>query len=71
MLKYRSNSLRAWKLAAALISLLALVFVLPLPLRADKKKADAPPPVKPGDQRVKAFVDITKIVWPNPPGLRG
>jgi DNA-binding beta-propeller fold protein YncE len=50
--------------------LLALVFVSPASLRAGKKKADAaPPPVNLGDQRVKAYFDITKIVWPSPPEI--
>jgi DNA-binding beta-propeller fold protein YncE len=48
---------------------LALLFVLPGPLRAGKKKTDTPPPVNLGDQRVKGYFDITKIVWPNPPAI--
>jgi DNA-binding beta-propeller fold protein YncE len=48
--------------------LLALALVLPAPLRAGKKKAAAtPPPANPGEQRVRAYFDITKIVWPSPP----
>ena len=42
---------------------------LPTPLRAGKKKADPPPPVNLGEQRVKAYFDIAKIVWPNPPAI--
>jgi sugar lactone lactonase YvrE len=51
------------------MSLLALAFVLPAPLRADKKKTDAAPPANPGEQRVRAYFDITKIVWPGPPEI--
>jgi len=54
----------------ALIGLLALAFVSPASLRAGKKGADTPPPpVNLGDQRVKAYFDITKIVWPSPPEI--
>jgi DNA-binding beta-propeller fold protein YncE len=53
----------------ALIGLLALAFVLPAPLQAGKKKAATAPPVNPADQRVKAYFDITKIVWPSPPEI--
>ncbi|MGB2606102.1 MAG: 6-bladed beta-propeller [Candidatus Sulfotelmatobacter sp.] len=66
----RTNSARTRRLTAALISLLAMVFALasPVSLRADKKKPAAAP-VKPGDQRVKAYFDISKIIWPNPPAI--
>jgi DNA-binding beta-propeller fold protein YncE len=61
---------RAHAFTAALVSILLLAFALPAPLRAGKKKNDTPPqPVSPGDQRVKAYFDITKIVWPNPPAI--
>jgi len=43
--------------------------VLPAPLLAGKKKAETPPPANSGDQRVKAYFDISKIVWPNPPAI--
>jgi len=69
MLKYRPNSPRAWKLTAVLVSLLALLFALPVPLRADKQKSKAAPAVAPGEKRVKAYFDISKIVWPNPPAI--
>jgi DNA-binding beta-propeller fold protein YncE len=47
-----------------------LALALPAPLRAGKKKDDTPPPpVNLGDQRVKAYFDIAKIVWPNPPAI--
>jgi DNA-binding beta-propeller fold protein YncE len=49
--------------------LLALAFVLPAPLHAGKKKTDTAPPVNFADQRVKAYFDITKIVWPSPPEI--
>jgi DNA-binding beta-propeller fold protein YncE len=52
-----------------LIGLLALAIVLPVPLRADKKKAAPAPGVKPGDQRITAYFDISKIVWPSPPEI--
>jgi DNA-binding beta-propeller fold protein YncE len=69
MLKYQTNPPRAWRLTAVLITLLALVLALPIPLRADKQKKAAAPPVKLGDQRVKAYFDISRIVWPNPPAI--
>jgi DNA-binding beta-propeller fold protein YncE len=53
----------------AAVSLLALALVLPAPLRAGKKKDDTPAPVNLGEQRVKGYFDITKIVWPNPPAI--
>jgi DNA-binding beta-propeller fold protein YncE len=56
-------------ITAALIGLLALATVLPAPLHAGKKKTDTAPAVNPGDQRVKAYFDISKIVWPNPPAI--
>jgi len=55
---------------AVLVGLLAFPLLLPAPLNAGKKKADTPPqPVNLGDQRVKAYFDITKIVWPSPPEI--
>jgi DNA-binding beta-propeller fold protein YncE len=37
---------------------------------AAKKHTDAPPPdTNPADQRQKAYFDISKIVWPNPPAI--
>ncbi len=69
MLSYRTNSPRTRKLTAAVIGLLALVFALPVSLHADKKKPAPAAPVKPGDQRVKGYFDISKIVWPNPPAI--
>jgi len=65
----RPDSLRRVKFGIAALSLLALALVLPAPLRAGKKKEQTPPPVNLADQRVHAYFDITKIVWPNPPAI--
>jgi DNA-binding beta-propeller fold protein YncE len=54
---------------AALIGLLALSFVLPAPLRAGKNNTNPAPPANPANQRVTAYFDITKIVWPSPPEI--
>jgi sugar lactone lactonase YvrE len=57
-------------LQAALLFGLLFTLVSPAPLRAGKnREATAPEVVKPGDQRVKAYFDITRIVWPNPPAI--
>ncbi|MGA8646125.1 MAG: hypothetical protein WB628_04735, partial [Candidatus Sulfotelmatobacter sp.] len=56
-------------MTAVLIALLSLLILLPAPLHAQKKKAAPAPEVKPGDQRVTAYFDISKIVWPNPPAI--
>jgi sugar lactone lactonase YvrE len=69
MLKHWPTLLRVRTLSTAFVSLLALAFVLPASVHADKKKPANAPPVKPGDQRVKAYFDISKIVWPNPPAI--
>src|SRR5260370_1081503 len=71
MLKYQTNSPRKWKLTGALISLLAVYLALTAPRHsADKqKKTQSATPVKPGDQRMKAYFDISKLVWPNPPAI--
>jgi DNA-binding beta-propeller fold protein YncE len=59
----------AWPLTLALIGLV-LWFVSPGSLYADKqKKATPAAPEKPGQQRVKGYFDISKIVWPNPPAI--
>ncbi len=64
------NSSRRLALTTAVVGLLALVFGSPMPLRAGKKKqAQHAPQVNPGEQRVKAYFDISKIVWPNPPAI--
>ena len=64
----QTSSPRILKVLAALVSFLTL-FALPVSLHAEQKKAPAAPAVKPGDQRVKAYFDISKIVWPNPPAI--
>ena len=69
MSKCRPDSLHWGKFVGAAVSLLALAFVLPAPLRAGKKKAETPPPVNLGEQRVKGYFNIAKIVWPNPPAI--
>jgi len=61
---------RACTFMAAALSLLALALVFPAPLRAGKNKDQTPPaPVNLGNQRVKGYFDIAKIVWPNPPAI--
>ena len=65
-----SQSRRGVTLNATLIGLLALALVFPAPLGAGKKKADtSSPPANLGDQRVRAYFDISRIVWPNPPAI--
>ncbi len=41
----------------------------PPPLHAGKKKTDTTSPANPATQRVTAYFDITKIVWPGPPEI--
>ena len=53
----------------ALCLICSWLIVLPVPLYAGKKKNGTPPPANPGDQRVKAYFDISKIVWPGPPEI--
>jgi DNA-binding beta-propeller fold protein YncE len=70
MSKRRLESLRRRTFTAAALGWLVLALVLPAPLHAGKKKDDNPPaPAKLGDQRVKGYFDVTKIVWPNPPAI--
>ena len=69
MTKRRLDSLCRGKFGGVAVSLLALALVLPAPLRAGKNKDDTPPPVNPGEQRVKGYFNISKIVWPNPPAI--
>ena len=62
-----TNSLWNWPI---LVVFLVVACTLPLPVFAgNKKKTDTPPPVKLGDQRTKAYFDVSKIVWPNPPAI--
>jgi DNA-binding beta-propeller fold protein YncE len=63
----RSNFICGGMASAAL--LLSLLFLSALPLNAQKKKTPPPPDVKPGDQRVTGYFDLSKIVWPNPPAI--
>jgi DNA-binding beta-propeller fold protein YncE len=58
---------RLW--AAIGISVLALAVVLPAPLCASQKKKAPAAPVNLADQRSKAYFDISRIVWPNPPAI--
>ena len=68
MPKRRPVLLRRLKLAGALATLFALT--LSPPLHAGKKRdGTTPSPVSPADQRLKAYFDISKIVWPNPPAI--
>lgn len=69
MSRHRPSSFRRLARATAFIGWLALVLGSPAPLQAGKKKAQPAPQVNPGEQRVKAYFDISKIVWPNPPAI--
>ncbi len=54
----------------SLTALLALTLICAGPAFGKKKKtAAAPEPVNLGDVRTKAYFDISKIVWPNPPAI--
>jgi DNA-binding beta-propeller fold protein YncE len=65
----RNDSIRhPFRWAGIGISLLALALALPAPLCAQKKKPAAEP-VNLADQRTKAYFDISRIVWPNPPAI--
>jgi DNA-binding beta-propeller fold protein YncE len=68
MLKHQPTSRSGSAFKAALLGL-ALLFALPAPVSADKKKAPPAPAVRPKDQRTKAYFDINRIVWPNPPAI--
>jgi DNA-binding beta-propeller fold protein YncE len=51
-------------------TLLAILVVLASSLcAAQKKAAAAADTTKPGDKRIKAYFDISKIVWPSPPEI--
>jgi len=65
----RSNSIRGGASSAALMGLLSVLFLFASPLNAQKKKSAPAPDIKPGDQRVTAYFDRSKIVWPNPPAI--
>jgi len=57
---YRSRNV--WTLALLALALLGTAY-------ADKKKPVATENVKLSDQRSKAYFDLSKIVWPNPPAI--
>jgi len=65
--RYKSDLIR--KLSGFV--LLALLLVSAGPAYAGKKKKPAPAAAGPklSEQRVKAYFDISKIVWPNPPAI--
>jgi DNA-binding beta-propeller fold protein YncE len=70
MLKGRPHLLCRVNLGIAALSMLVLALVSPLSLFAGKKKAEvSDTPVNLGEQRQKAYFDIAKIVWPNPPAI--
>lgn len=69
MSQRKPDLIRRGQLGIATTSLLLLAVFLPAPLQAGKKKDAAPAPQKLGDQRIKGYFDITKIVWPNPPAI--
>jgi len=64
MLKVRPSSIRNWTLTTALTGILVLGLFGPEPLLADRKKTAPGTQTKLGDQRTKAYFDVTKIVWP-------
>ncbi|MGD0417454.1 MAG: SMP-30/gluconolactonase/LRE family protein [Terriglobales bacterium] len=65
MSAYRSNSPRAQYFSG----LILLLLLLPMIAFAGQKKTAPAPEVKPADQRIKAYFDISKIVWPGPPAI--
>jgi len=52
-----------------LLVLLAVAVAFAAPAYAQKKKPAPAAPTKLADQRSKAYFDISKIVWPNPPAI--
>jgi len=69
MLEYKRNSCNSNGLAAWAV-LLALAVSLAIPAMAASKKKVAPADTtKLSDQRTKAYFDISKIIWPNPPAI--
>ncbi len=70
MAKRESGSIRRWIFTAATLGLSALASVIPTPLHAGKKRSQAvAPAMNLGEQRVTAYFDLSKIVWPNPPAI--
>jgi DNA-binding beta-propeller fold protein YncE len=58
------------KLAVAMIAFLALAFASPRNAYAQKKNAAPPADTTPAaEKRVKAYFNISKLVWPNPPAI--
>ena len=64
----RSNAANLW-VAAPLGLICSLLLLCPVELHAGKKKADSAPAVDAANARTRAYFDITKIVWPNPPAI--
>ena len=69
MSRREPNVFRRRQVGIAAVSLLLFAVFLPAPLRAGKKKTETAPPAKLGEQRIKGYFDIAKIVWPNPPAI--
>lgn len=67
MPKSRTNCLVGGRSGVTALGILLTALLLPVSLRAGKKKADAAPQVPVGERRVTGYFDVAKIVWPNPP----
>jgi len=67
MVTFRGKRLSEHALAMTVVTVLVMTS-LSLHASGKKKVADAPD-VKAGDQRVTAYFDVSKIVWPNPPAI--
>jgi DNA-binding beta-propeller fold protein YncE len=64
--------LKSWTNTGRRVAALLCVFGLLFPgvlLADNKKKATPSAQEKPGDKRIKGYVDISKLVWPSPPEL--
>ena len=66
MLNVHPSSIRACKTAVALIAVLVLTLVSPVAVQAKKKKPAATTQTK---AEPRPQVDISKLVWPEPPNL--
>jgi DNA-binding beta-propeller fold protein YncE len=64
MFNVHPTSIRRCKTAMALIAVLVLALVSPVAVQAKKKK-----PVPTQKAEVKTQVDVSKLVWPEPPNL--
>lgn len=51
------------------VAVLAAVVIASSVTAAQKKAVAAADPTKPGDKRITAYFDISKIVWPGPPEI--